>query len=369
MKRNLLLTVSVLALTCGSAMAADLGRGGLKDGADYDAGGSPAIWTGWTVTGSVGIANQEYENRRSITGEGGFFKNDKKGADRITEDGSYCHKNGNDADDFSGDVAPIGYHCPDGFYKKTVNDEAEIAHFGADDTANDVRYETPLAAIDFLRRETFDTSGLQGGLEVGRRIQSGNFVFEVALGGNLDAGDGDRSSFDTVHAVTVDPKGSFGGPYPIDTDDFALTGHATQEVSKNYDLYAVLRAGAALGSDQRLLISGGVGIVSGSFNLKGSHVFDGDTDGLFTTRYDEDDNAIGLLVELSAKYKLAKNWDAGVIGTYKDLGTVSAGSSASQDFAFNEEGTKGVYARVNDRHSADVDEWAIKGTLTYTFDE
>lgn len=341
MKRRLLLSASLLALISSSAMAADLGRGGLKDGPGYDAGGSPAIWTGWTVTGSVGIANQEYENRRSITGEGGFFRQDTKGEDGKTA----CE------------------HKPE-----TENYGWCGTDFTADDTANPVRYETPLAAIDFLRRETFDTSGLQGGLEVGRRIQSGNFVFEIALGGNLDAGDGDRSSFDTVHAVTIDPKGNFGGPYPIDTDDFALTGHATQEVSKNYDLYAVLRAGAALGSDQRLLISGGVGIVSGSFNLKGSHVFDGDTDGLFTTRYDEDDNAIGLLVELSAKYKLAKNWDAGVIGTYKDFGTVSAGSSASKDLA-NEDGSAGLYARVNDRHSADVDEWAVKGTLTYTFDE
>lgn len=64
MKKKLLLTASLLALTSGSALAADLGRGGLKDGPAYDGGESAArSWTGFWLgaLGGYQIANSKID--------------------------------------------------------------------------------------------------------------------------------------------------------------------------------------------------------------------------------------------------------------------------------------------------------------------
>lgn len=366
--KRVLFSIGALAIMSSQALAADIYGGSTKDDPGY-ADTPAAIWTGWAITGSVGAANQDYDTRRTIRGEGGFFKEDTKGADRLTEDDRFCHKEGNDSTDFSEDTPQFGYKCPDGFFSRKINDEDEIAHFGADDTVDPVRYETPLAITNFLRDEAFETSGFQGGVEVSRRMQSGGWVFEAALGANFDSGDSDRSEYKTQHGITFNPDGLGGHDLiVIDPEDSFLTGEGTLEVSKDHDIYGVLRAGHTLDSDERILIGGGIGLVRGSFKLAGTHSFDGDTDGLFDTKFNTDESAVGVLFEAYGRYKISRNVDFGILGTYKDFGSISANDSASHDFDFNEAGTKGVYARVSDKVSADIDEWAVKGTLTYTFD-
>ena len=362
MKKKLLLTASLLALGAGSAMAADLGRGGLKDGPmTYDTAGSPAIWTGWVFGGSAGVANQSFETSRTIRGEAGIF--DNKGIDRITEGSKYCVPEANDDGDFTGAVAKEwGKRCAEDFDYGRVDSEEEIAHFTADDN----RFETPLATSKFSRQEDLESSGFQGGVEIGRRVQNGSLILEAAIGGNIDAGGGDKSSYKTSHDVTLDPSGIIGGPK---TFDDALAGQGALSVEKLYDLYAVVGAGVPLGSDQRFALGARAGIVRGTFNIKGSHSFDGDTAGLFNTAYDSDESAFGFLVEGYARYKVTENLDAGLLVSYKQFGDIDASDTAAKDFAFSEDGKTGAYARVNDRTTVDPSEWAIKGTLNYTFND
>jgi hypothetical protein len=339
MKKKLLLTVSLLALTSGSALAADLGRGGLKDGPAYDGGGHPAIWTGFTVGASAGWGNQNIDASRTIRGEGGLFRNDTK-----DEDGKTACEHTPQAENY-------GWCGTD---------------FTADDTASPVRYEYPIISTLFNDDGDFDSSGLQGGLELGYRNQVNRWVFEGAVGGNLDAGDGKSRSYDTVHAVTIDPKGLFGGPYPVDPDDFALTGRGSLSIEKRGDIYGALRVSRLIDSEGRFAVGVGAGLTVGYFNIKGQHAFDGDDAGVLSTRYDESKASVGYMLEAFGRYKLTHNLDAGLIVTYKDWGSVQAG--AATEISFNEDGSAGLYARVNDRAKADVTETAVKAALTYTFD-
>lgn len=355
MKHTLFATTALIGISCGSALAADLG-GGLKDGpGGYD--GPPeraAIWTGWFIGGSAGFANQNFDTRRTIKGSAGKF--DNKGIDRLTKGSKYCTPDANEDGDFTGAVAAVkdGYKwtCPEGFDKHHVNDEDEIAHF----TADDARFENdPFAVSNFARSEELETSGFQGGIELGRRVQSGRLIYEVAVGANLDAGDSDGSTYKTSHG----PKVKEG----------ALTGVGTLAVEKSHDFYAVAGLGGTLGQDQRLAVGARAGLVHGTFNVKGTHDFDGDDAGIFSTSYNSDESAFGLLIEAYLRYKLTQNLDVGLLLSYKKFEELDVSDTASKDFAFNEEGTKGIYAKVNDHTTIDPSEVVIKGTLVYTLGE
>lgn len=347
MKRLTAALAATLAFAAPAA-AADIDTGTFKDAPVVDS--TPAIWQGWTVTGSIGWANQNIDARRTITGEAGKY------LDGIGEGDKYCRAEDVDEEDVTPETAQPKFfkHCPEGFVPRHIDSEAELALFSPD-----IRYESaPIASSEFSRSDEFDTSGLQGGIELGYRLQypGSTFVPELAVGANFDAANGKSREYDTLHTVTIDPE------------DFALTGHGTLAIEKRYDLYAVARLSALLGSDQRLAVGAGAGVVSGSFNVKGSHAFDGDEGGLLTTSYNENKTSIGYVLEAFARYKLDRNWDLGVIATYKDFGSFSVGDGAAHDHEFGDSG-KGIYARVNDRTKVEATETAIKGTLTYTFDD
>lgn len=310
---------AVLALVIGSvagqsAFAADiLGRGGLKDEAVSD--GPSRNWSGFVVTGMLGYASRDVKADRIISGEGGF----------------YCLK------EVKGG--------PDGIE-------------GNADDRDLVREEIPLIGASGSGASSFDSNGLTGGAEIGyRRQMMGGWVGEVALGIDVDANSKVSRSFATEFDLKSIPAGLDAG---------TLTGAGSMSFEKQGDVYATLRMGHTLGSDQRLLVGLGGGVVAGRFNLKGAHDIDGDGDGLLSTRFDDTETAIGWVVEAFGRYKLSNNLDFGILGQYKDFGSISSSGKADPSVPFND--NAGLYAHVNDKASADVTEWDVKATLTYTFD-
>lgn len=370
-------------LTALAALMAGMGAMAPAYGADVYTGESykdapaiqqsAALWTGWAITGQIGHATQNYETKRRIDSEGGFYREDTRGADGITEGDlktpgkkAYCEDSG--ATIYQGKCWKEGKR---GWYEVSgYNPPVAPVYHGAeaaeDDTETPIRYDTVLAIANFIGAQEFDASGLQGGLELSRRNQYGGWVFEAAIGGNLDGAGSASETYNTLSNVTIDPNGLFGDPYPVDEDDFALTGRASLSVEKQYDVYAMFRAGHVFGSEGRLLLGAGIGPVLGRFKVKGAHDFDIDTDGLASTGFDSDETAFGLGVEAFAKYKLDRNWDFGVKGRYVNFAEIDASDSASVDFPYGDSG-KGLYANVSDKATIDADEWSVLGTVTYTF--
>ncbi len=333
---------AIAAIMATQAFGADIYQGGLKD-APYTP--DRALWTGWTATVGAGWANHNFDTSRTIHGSLNHYSIDTKGEDRK----SACRGKWADVENWN-DICGTD--------------------FTADDTIDPVRYEIPLAESHFSRNEELDESGFQGSFELGRRLQNSGFIFEAAIGVSVDAAGAASSSYDTQHAITIDPDGLFGGPVAVDPDDFALTGVGSLSVEKTHDIYAVIGAGVPLGSDQRLAIGARGGVVLGFFDVKGAHHFDGDADGDFDTAFSGGKSKIGGIVEGYARYKLTDNVDAGLLVSYKAFSDIKAGDSAEKDFPLNvHDGDNGLVGRVNDRVSINPSEWAVKGTLTYTFDE
>ena len=350
MHKKLLLTASVLAMTCGSAMAADLGRGGLKDGpVSYDTSGSPAIWTGWTFGGNVGWASREISGRRSITAS-------KNAVYDEVPNGSTCR--GSDANGFNHYYSYDNVVKPEGEQEKDAEPLSTIDLF------------CKVYQAEFVHDDNFDSDGLQGGIEVGRRIQSGGWVFQAAIGVNIDADSKVSREYDTKLVETLD---DYRLPYAD-----PQTGHAFASVEKQGDVQAVLRVGRLLDSEQRLLVGIGGGLAAGRFKVSGHHEFDGgstssvgdsiiDDSGLLTTNYSDTKTAIGYVLEAFATYKITPNLDLGILAQYKDFGSFSVADSVSTgayDFAI------GTWEKsAHDRMEVDANETTIKATLTYTFNE
>lgn len=345
MKRIAIIAFATLAAV-GGANAADIyNQGGSTKDAPGDSS-APAIWSGIAITGMIGYANRDIDGGRTINGEAGFYRTDKNGPDRKTTCTSQNHAGAANYQDRCG------------------------TDFNVDDTDEPARYELPLLLTDFAKDGDFSSDGIQGGVELGFRRQMGGWVPEVAIGLNIDGNSKTSQSYDTVHALTLDPAGAFGGPYPIDPADAALLGRGSLSIEKEGDVYAVARLGHVFGDDQRVLVGVGAGVVAGRFNIKGAHAFDGDTAGTFSTQYDETETAIGYALEAYARYKMARNVDFGLLGQWKDFGNVSASGNASKDFP----GTRtagnpiGLYGRVSDKADFNASEFVVKGTLTYTID-
>jgi opacity protein-like surface antigen len=327
-------------LMSGSAYAADVYQqgGGLKDEPYQE--GVRRGWSGFVITGTLGYADRDIEGSRSINGEAGLYRVDKNGPDRC--DGFTCFD------------SATGKFVPQAGFGGVGYDPA------ADNTTDAVRYELPLIESLFSGDGgDFSSQGFQGGVEVGYRHQMGRWVPELALGLSIDADSQKSKSFLTEHAATLDAT-ALGGPVVAGV----LTGEGFQSIEKEGDVYGTLRLGHTL--NDRLLIGVGGGIVAGRFNIKGGHDFDIDTSGILATSFNETETAYGYVLEAYAKYKLSKNVDFGILGQYKDFGDVSAGGNAKGFDQANVLGPIGAYARVNDKASFDVDEWTIKGTLTYT---
>lgn len=361
-----------------SAQAADIYGGGLKD-APYTP--DRAMWTGWTATVGAGWANHNFDTRRTIDGSLNKYSVDRMGADRLTKRSKYCIPEDNEGEDLTGAIATTFHHCPDGYRRKWADDDYEIDAFTADDTIDPARYEIPLAASHFSRSEELDESGFQGSFELGRRVQNGGIIFEGAIGVSIDATGAASSSYDTEFDLAANPDLPEWKADKI-ADDCAngkngcfLNGEGFLSVKKTHDIYAVIGAGVPLGSDQRLAIGVRGGAVLGFFDVKGAHHFDGDIDGDFDTAFSSSENKIGGLIGGYARYKLTNNIDAGLLVSYKAFSKIKAGDSASKDFPSDhchhcaDDEERGLAASVNDRVSIDPSEWAIKGTLTYTFDE
>lgn len=296
------------------ARAADLGGhgGGMKDDSSPVEGYRSNGWSGFVITGMVGYADRDIKGNRSINGEGGFWcMEEVKGG-------------------------------PDGIE-------------GNADDHDKVRVEHPLIMSEFAGRDgDFSSTGIQGGVELGYRRQMAGWVGELSVGLDLDGNSKVSKEFETSHDL-------WANGLPIDE---ILTGVGTMSIEKQGDIYAVLRLGRLIGEQQRLLVGVGGGLAVGRFNIKGGHAFDDDTGGLLSTSFDSTETAVGYVLEAYARYKLTQNLDAGLLGQYKDFGTIEASGHADPSIG----DTGGLYAHVKDKASFDASEWVIKGTLTYTLD-
>jgi hypothetical protein len=308
--------IAALLLGAPAAFAADVyHQGGMKDEGPVERDYGRRGWSGFVITGMLGYASRDIKGSRTINGEGGFFCDEE-----------------------------VPNNGPDGIAGN------------ADDSFDIVRTETPVVLSNFAGSGgDFSSEGLQGGVEFGYRRQMGGWVGELALGVNLDADSKKSASFATEHALTWE--------IPLD-DQETITGSGFQSIEKQGDGTFVARLGHLFGSDQRMLIGVGGGLAVGRFNVKGGHDFDGDVEGLLSTRFDDTELAFGYVLEAYARYKIDNNWDAGILGQYKDFGTIKSGANTD----FDTGGSGGLYAHVRDEAKFDVDEWTVKGTLTYTFD-
>lgn len=304
--------VALSALMITGAVASDLKPiQSLKDDTNYATSDGVVNWTGWYLTGKLGVSKQEYEGSRHFGGEVGKYRNDKKGPDGIS---------GN-----------------------------------SDDTVEAVRYEKPGLSWDGVAPFSMESDeGLEGGIEISRMQRvGGGIILEPYLSFNLPMGNENKVGVTYAYDVNsiFQPSGN---------PAFSNAALGYVEAEKRFDAGAGVVVGFTPIS--RLYLYGGGGINWGFFNLKGHNDIDPTAPGSpFETSFSDKDNAIGYELKAGGKYALSSRTFFGIEGTYKEWGGLEAGSSRLTDVGTV---SSGKYVRAGGRNEIDADDWSIKGTLT-----
>lgn len=328
MKKHFALAAGLAALlSSGAAMGADI-NGSLKDSGDYT---SSAVtdWSGWYVTGKLGVSKQEYEGSRNFNGGIGAYKTDKLGGDRCTTGASYCKIDGK---------WTSSANFPSGYNPAADNTTDNVKH--SDD------YLTWRGSAPF---GTESDEGLEGSLELSRMFQvNRGFVLEPYVSVNLPLGNDNRTGVSYKYDA---PLSFFDVPTGA-----AVPAAGYVEAEKLFDAGLGLKIGFVPIS--RLYLYAGAGVNWGFFNLKGHNDANpGGAASPFATSFDSDDDAIGYEVLLGSKYAVTNRVILGVEGSWKEWTGLEAGATRVTDVG-------GGYIRAGGKDEVDANEWAVKGTLT-----
>jgi opacity protein-like surface antigen len=307
-------TITGIGLSISTAaLAADLGGGSFKDGIEYSASHS-----GLYITGSLGIANGNRDISRDITKEVGRFKSDKCGADRKCKDDS-----------------------------KTDVDET------ADNTEEDVRYETPFITDLFTFKDGDDFRTVAGGAEISYMFQpvGTRFALELGVGVNF------YGNNETTHNFTNGVPQIVGGENiccGLDVGDNAFNkANGTLSVERDYDIDLVMR-GHYFVTD-RLAFNAGIGASIAAAKIKGSHTTDAPNADAYATAFDDTDHSIGYVLTAGALYWVTDNITFGVQYDYK-----------RHDFNVDTDRTTDtdpIYRRVTDHVGVEDEVHTVKARL------
>lgn len=300
--------VALSALMATGAVAADVYTGdkSLKDDGNY-VNGAVHNWSGWYLTGKLGVSRQNYKGSHTGTGEKGEIDEETTGegdaAVTTFTDVPLKVWSGSSAIDLESD--------------DNLDGEVELSYIG--------RVGGGLVVEPFL-----SVSAPLGGKSVGTE-----FAYQQI-----------RYNADDLS---------------VDNDE--LEGTGTFSVKKRLDGVAGLKLGFTA---SRFYFYGGGGLAYGRFNVKGSHDTDAAPggmydDGALASGFDKTEGAFGYALMLGTKYALTSRVMLGVEGQYKDFGSIDVGSSTRIDGAY---GNDERYVSAGGRNSVDVDEFAIKGTVT-----
>lgn len=309
MKHHIGLAALAVALISSTAVrGADI-NGSLKDDANY-ASGSVMNWSGWYLTGKLGVSQQSYKGSHVGTGEKGEIESETEGEgdDAITTftDHPIYVWDGAKAIDLESD--------------ENLDGEVELSYIQ--------RLGGGLVVEPFV-----SVSAPLGGSSV----KTGEFTYQ-------------QIRYDVDDDMSV--------------DNDMLEGKGFLSVKKQLDGVAGLKLGFTA---NRFYFYGGGGLAVGRFNLKGGHDTDAAPDatygdGLLASSFDKSETAFGYALVVGTKFAMTNRIMLGVEGQYKDFGSLDAGSSTRIDGAYHEDSDP--YVTAGGRNKVDVDEWAIKGTVT-----
>jgi opacity protein-like surface antigen len=340
MKKTLMITASVLALTSG-AQAADF-RGSVKDEPVFSSPAPSANRGGFYIRGDLGIANGERDISRRIDREAGI-------------DLDVTGEKAEDVQDFRDTLS--GFNVPSTLDGNTLSIPLIGDRLGLSD------------------RDDFSSSVF--GAEALYLWQPGNgrMGFSVGLGATFygDAESrmshaGANGKFVGGTALADFQAGGFEcsdiGTCAGDPSPFSQTG--TLHVERDFDIDLVGRIHYF--ATDRLALNAGLGVSFARANLSGVNVSDQGANEAFGTRFDEDDTAIGLIATVGADYWLTDRITIGASYDYKHHEFSADASSRASTPLGGPNSPVSIYGKSHDSADVEDDIHTFKAKIGFKID-
>ncbi len=335
-KTFLAVTASALALTAGSAWAADLG-GSIKDGPvdGYGFKVGTVTWEGTYIGAYVGYGWGEFEGSRDVTRSVKEFKNSSC---------TYTPESGTETTEY-------------GLTKDACAALDAKAEFSPREDD-----KKPLGTESAHESGKLDMDGWFGGGELSYKIRRGNIIFEPFADASFGGG---SASVNWERQIT-----SFtdGNGVPHDITDAKLMEDGSISIKKRWGADVGLKAGLLL--TPRDYVYGLGGLSYGSFRIKGGSSLSGgdptwaDYIGVGNVAYSENDSAWGWTVGAGYERALTDNLHFGVEGRYTQFDNIGASASKTTDVC--PVGCPGgVNIAASDGVRGDYSQWSVLGRLSY----